>query len=93
MKRFSHTVSRRASSRSPTPFDVESAEMLNDLDAPLFKIASCDLPDSRLLRCVAGFGKPVILSSGGSTVEEIERAITTIFATGNHQLILIGPVC
>ena len=73
-----------------TPFDVESAEMLNDLGAPVFKIASCDLPDSRLLRCVAGFGKPVILSTGGSTVEEIERAIATIFATGNHQLILMA---
>ena len=73
-----------------TPFDLDSAEMLNDLDAPLFKIASCDLPDSRLLRCVAGFGKPVILSSGGSTVEEIERATATIFATGNHQLILMA---
>ena len=73
-----------------TPFDVESAEMLNDLGAPIFKIASCDLPDSRLLRCVAGFGKPVILSTGGSTVEEIERAITTIFTTGNHQLILMA---
>ena len=73
-----------------TPFDVESAEMLNDLGAPIFKIASCDLPDTRLLRCVAGFGKPVILSTGGSTVEEIERAVATIFTTGNHQLILMA---
>lgn len=73
-----------------TPFDVESAEMLNDLGAPIFKIASCDLLDSRLLRCVAGFGKPVILSTGGSTVEEIERAVATIFTTGNHQLILMA---
>ena len=73
-----------------TPFDVESAEILNDLGAPLFKIASCDLPDSRLLKCVAGFGKPVILSTGGSTVEEIERAVATIFSTGNHQLILMA---
>ncbi len=73
-----------------TPFDLESAEMLNDLGAPLFKIASCDLPDSRLLKCVAGFGKPVILSTGGSTVEEIERAIATFFATGNRQLILMA---
>ena len=73
-----------------TPFDVESAEMWNDLGAPLFKIASCDLPDSRLLKCVAGFGKPVILSTGGSTVEEIERAVATIFSTGNHQLILMA---
>ena len=73
-----------------TPFDVASAEMLNDLGAPIFKIASCDLPDSRLLKRVAGFGKPVILSTGGSTVEEIERAIATIFTTGNYQLILMA---
>lgn len=73
-----------------TPFDVQSAEMLNDLGAPIFKIASCDLPDSRLLKRVAGFGKPVILSTGGSTVEEIERAVVTIFSTGNHQLILMA---
>lgn len=73
-----------------TPFDPESAEMLHELGAPLFKIASCDLPDSRLLRCVASYGKPVILSTGGSTVDEIERAITTILATGNHQLILMA---
>ena len=73
-----------------TPFDIESAEMLNDLGVPLFKIASCDLPDSRLLRRVAEFGKPVILSTGGSTAEEIDRAIDTIFATGNYQLILMA---
>ena len=73
-----------------TPFDVQSAKMLNDLGAPIFKIASCDLPDSRLLKCVAGFGRPVILSTGGSTVEEIERAVATIFSTGNHQLILMA---
>ncbi len=73
-----------------TPFDVESAEILNDLGAPLFKIASCDLPDGRLLKRVAGFGKPVILSTGGSTVAEIERAISAIFTTGNQQLILMA---
>ena len=73
-----------------TPFDLDSADMLNDLGAPLFKIASCDLPDIRLLRRVAAFGKPLILSTGGSTVEEIDRSITTIFAAGNHQLILMA---
>lgn len=73
-----------------TPFDVENAEMLNDLGAPFFKIASCDLPDSRLLKRVAGFGRPVILSTGGSTVEEIDRAIATIFSTENHRLILMA---
>ena len=73
-----------------TPFDLDSAGMLSDLGMSIFKIASCDLPDSRLLRHVAGFGKPVILSTGGSTVEEIERAVSTIFSVGNHQLIIMA---
>ena len=73
-----------------TPFDLESAAMLNDLGMPLFKIASCDLPDTRLLRRVARFGKPLILSTGGSTPEEIGGAVTTILETGNHQLVLMA---
>lgn len=73
-----------------TPFDLESASMLNDLGMPIFKIASCDLPDSRLLRHVAEFGKPVILSTGGSTPEEIDRAVVDILETGNHRLILMA---
>lgn len=72
-----------------TPFDLESASMLNDLEVPLFKIASCDLPDKRLLRHVAKYGKPIILSLGGSMPEEIDEAILTIFKTGNFQLILL----
>ncbi len=73
-----------------TPFDLESASMLNDLGMPLFKIASCDLPDKRLVRRVAGFGKPIILSTGGSTPEEVDQAVTTILETGNHQLVLMA---
>jgi len=73
-----------------TPFDLDSATMLNDLRMPLFKIASCDLPDIRLLRHVAGFGKPVILSTGGSTPEEIDRAVATFLEIGNHKLILMA---
>lgn len=73
-----------------TPFDTESASMLNDLGTPLFKIASCDLPDVRLLRHVAKFEKPIILSSGGSTPDEIDRAVASIFEAGNHQLILMA---
>jgi N-acetylneuraminate synthase len=75
-----------------TPFDVESASMLNDLGMPLFKIASCDLPDFRLLRHVARFHKPVILSTGGSTEEEIDKAVAAIQEEGNHQLILLACV-
>jgi sialic acid synthase SpsE/CMP-N-acetylneuraminic acid synthetase len=73
-----------------TPFDVENASMLNSLGMPLFKIASCDLPDKRLLRRIASFNKPIILSTGGSTPEEIDEAIFTIYEAGNYQLILLA---
>ncbi len=73
-----------------TPFDMDSASMLDELGAPLFKMASCDLPDLRLIKHVAGFGKPVILSLGGSTLEEIDRTIEAFYETGNMQLILLA---
>ncbi len=72
-----------------TPFDIDSASMLNELGAPLFKIASCDLPDTRLLRHVANFGKPVILSTGAATKPEIDKAVESIFRAGNRNLILM----
>ena len=72
-----------------TPFDIESASMLNALGVPLFKIASCDLPDVRLLRHVARFKKPIILSTGGSTIEEIKNAVNTLTKEGVEELILM----
>ena len=73
-----------------SPFDAESAEMLNDIGMPVFKIASCDILDVRNLRHIAGFGKPIILSTGASTPEEIDRAIKVIFEQGNYQLMLLA---
>lgn len=73
-----------------TPFDVDSASMLNELGVPLFKIASCDLLDVRLLRRVARFGKPVILSTGAGTLKEIHGAVDTVFSQGNRNLILMA---
>lgn len=72
-----------------TAFDIESATMLNDLGVSLFKIASCDLLDIRLLRHLAKFNKPIILSTGAGTLEEIEQAVDTIFNSGNPNLILM----
>lgn len=72
-----------------TPFDMKSASMLDELGAPLFKIASCDLPDVRLLRHVAGFKKPIILSTGGSTLDEIRGAVNTLTRAGVEDLILM----
>lgn len=73
-----------------SPFDIQSADMLNDLGMPLFKIASCLITDKRLLQRIAGFNKPIILSTGGSELEEIRGAVDTIYAAGNYDLIIMA---
>jgi len=71
-------------------FDAENVEMLNDLDMPVFKIASCDIPDIRNLRHIASLGKPIMLSTGASSIKEIDTAVETVFAQGNFQLMLLA---
>ena len=88
-KELFYYASRKEIIAFSTPFDIDSASMLNDVDAPLFKIASCDILDRRLLRHIAGFKKPIILSTGASTLEEIEKAVDTIFGAGNPNLIIM----
>jgi len=73
-----------------SPFDEDNARMLNDLGMEVFKIASCEVPNVRFIRLVAEFGKPVMLSTGACTPEEIDRAVETVFSTGNYQLILLA---
>ena len=68
-----------------TAFDLPSADFLAKLDVPAFKIASGDLQTTRLLRHVAGFGKPMIVSTGGATMEDVVRAYDTIMPI-NPQL-------
>ncbi len=73
-----------------SPFDAESTEMLAEIGMPVFKIASCDIPDIRHLRYVASFGRPIILSTGASTINEIARAVREIFNQDNYQLMLLA---
>jgi sialic acid synthase len=68
-----------------TVFDIPSADFMARLDMPAYKIASGDLKTTPLLRHVAGFGKPMIVSTGGATMEDIARAYDTI-APINPQL-------
>ena len=56
-----------------TPFDIPAADFLEDLGVPMFKIASGDLTNIPLIQHVAGFGKPMIISTGGGTWEDIRR--------------------
>jgi N-acetylneuraminate synthase len=73
-----------------SPFDIQSADMLNDLGMPLFKIASCLIPDKRLIRHIAKFNKPVILSTGGSELNEIREAVEIIYAEANYRLVIMA---
>jgi N-acetylneuraminate synthase/sialic acid synthase len=57
-----------------TAFDFDSADFLQPLDMAAYKIASGDLKNIPLIKYVAGFGKPVIISTGGAVMEDVQRA-------------------
>jgi sialic acid synthase len=71
-----------------TPFDVESADFLAELDMPAYKLASADLSNTPLLRHVASIGKPMLLSTGGATTDDVDRAVETIRPL-NEQLCIL----
>jgi sialic acid synthase len=71
-----------------TAFDFESADFLADLDVPAFKLASGDLRNTPLLRHVAAFGKPMIISTGGADMSDVERAVDTVLPINDQVCIL-----
>ena len=71
-----------------TAFDLASADFLAELDMPAYKIASADLINTPLLRHVAEIGKPVILSTGGATLDDVRRGVETV-AEINPQIVLL----
>jgi N-acetylneuraminate synthase/sialic acid synthase len=71
-----------------TAFDHASADFLSELDMPAYKIASGDLRNVPLLQKVARLGKPMIVSTGGGTLDDVRRAYDAI-APINTQLCLL----
>lgn len=63
-----------------TPFDIPSADFLEAFDLPAYKLASADITNLPLLRHVAAFGKPVIMSTGGATMDDVRRAYEAVRA-------------
>jgi len=61
-----------------TPFDHESVDFLERLDVPLYKIASADCTNIPLIKYVIQTGKPVIVSTGGATWEDIDRVYDVV---------------
>jgi pseudaminic acid synthase len=72
-----------------TPFDDTAVEFLEAMNVPAHKIASFELVDTELLKRVAATGKPVIMSTGMATFEEITEAVQTLRANGCTQLALL----
>jgi sialic acid synthase len=71
-----------------TAFDFSSADFLAALEVPVFKIASGDLKNVPLLKHVAAFGKPMIVSTGGGSMEDVRRAYDAIMPINRNLAIL-----
>jgi pseudaminic acid synthase len=72
-----------------TPFDDTAVDFLEGMNVPAHKIASFELVDTELLKKVAATGKPVIMSTGMATFEEISEAVQTLRVAGCSQLALL----
>ena len=72
-----------------SPFDKSAVDLLEILNCPIYKIASPEITDIPLIEYVARKGKPVILSTGISRLEDIDLAVNTIRGTGNNQIYVL----
>ncbi|MCM8774883.1 MAG: pseudaminic acid synthase [Candidatus Omnitrophica bacterium] len=72
-----------------TPFDLTAVDFLETLNVPAYKIGSFENTDIPLLRKVGATGKPVLMSTGMSTLEELTEAVEAIRDTGNDQIVLL----
>ncbi|AEF55812.1 pseudaminic acid synthase [Marinomonas posidonica] len=72
-----------------SPFDLTAVAFLETLNVPLYKIASFEMTDIPLIEAVAKTGKPIIMSTGMATKEEIDDAVATIRAIGDNPLTLL----
>lgn len=72
-----------------SPFDCDAVDLLDRTGVGLFKVASLEIVDLRFINYIAAKGKPVILSTGMASLEEIEEAIEAARSTGNNNIALL----
>ena len=72
-----------------TPFDFTAVDFLESINVPCYKIASFEAMDYPLIKYAAKFGKPMIISTGVSSLEEIQGAIDACKSVGNNDITLL----
>ncbi len=71
-----------------TPYDEDSVDLLYSLNVPAYKIASCDLTNIPLIDHIADKNKPIIISTGMATMDEVETAVLHIKKYHDHIVLL-----
>ncbi|MDP2652776.1 MAG: N-acetylneuraminate synthase [Candidatus Omnitrophota bacterium] len=71
-----------------TPYDEESADLLDDLDVPAFKVASTDANNIPFLKYLASKKRPVLLSTAMCTMEEVGASVRAVAKAGCRELVL-----
>jgi len=85
---FEHTNKKNITCFS-TPFDLESVDLLESFNVPAYKIASADITHIPLVKKIASKRKPVFMSTGMASIEEIRDAVSIIQDQGNEEIVIM----
>src|SRR4051794_32398414 len=91
-ERIAHHARDRGVTFLSTPFDEGSADVLERLDVEAFKVGSGELTNLPFLRSLGARGRPMLISTGMGTLEEIDAAVTTAGAAGAGEIALLHCV-